>query len=62
MCVYLAEEEEDVLALAGMRQTAVGQYLRGMRWMDGGWVRGQWFRRDTLFICGLNCQHSTPET
>lgn len=40
MCVYSAEEEEDVLALAGMRQTAVGQYLRGKRWMDGGWVRG----------------------
>lgn len=38
MCVYLPEE--DVLALAGMRQTALGQYLRGVRWMDGEWVRG----------------------
>lgn len=32
--------EEAVLALAGMRQTALGQYLRGMRWMDVEWVRG----------------------
>lgn len=34
LCVCFAAEGEDVLALAGMRQTAVGQYLS--RVGDGG--------------------------
>lgn len=54
---------EDVLVLAGLRQTAAGQYLRELRRMDVRWVRGaDGSERDTLFIRALNCQHSTPET
>lgn len=52
-----------MLALAGLRQTAAGQYLRELRRMDVRWVRGaDGSERDTLFIRALNCQHSTPET
>lgn len=62
MCLYLAEEQ-DVLALAEMRQTALGQYLRGeMRWIGGRWVDEGLMMVQMGHSVSMHTEHRTPET
>lgn len=58
-----ARSEEDVLAVARLRQTATGRYLRRPLPLDVRSVRGaDGSERDTLFIhATTKCQRSTPE-